>query len=70
MTKRDWNGEFFTSKDADIEAFVGRSVTDVFRFLTIERANAILREEIAKLETVYIDTHQAKLLPPKEMEKK
>ena len=64
MTKRDWNGEFFKSEDFYCSAFSAASEK-----WAASIANAILREEIAKLETVYIDTHQAKLLPPKEIEK-
>lgn len=108
MTKRDWNGEFFKAEDncgatirfEEVNGEIERIPTPL---ITIEKANAILREEIAKLETVYMscylfsreesgvympsgpeftefannwrvtkkksDTHQTKILPPKEIEK-
>lgn len=101
MTKRDWYGEFFKAEDncgatirfEEVNGEIERIPTPL---ITIEKANAILRSEIEKLETVFghitkvhegdytvwsgmkdwqrvnshvPDTHQTKILPPKEIEK-
>lgn len=55
--KRDWYGEFFRAEDncgatirfEEVNGEIERIPTPL---ITIEKANAILREEIEKLETV------------------